>query len=335
MSAVSLAVEGAGIAAALVGVALVFSGQRRSLQLQIEEMKKQGAERGRQLQEMRARREELQSDARRWEQAAPEISALYHLSKRFLGTLDSTEGLQMTEEILGQSAPHLRPEEKESYLKRVAALIAGGEVSVKDLVAAMPRAGESAPEGWAIVSSQLALGLNRIALYGRIQELATHDALTGFLVRRSFLERLHEELERTLRLGGEISLLLVDLDRFKQVNDTHGHLVGDVVLREVAQRIQGSVREMDLAGRYGGEEFGVMLPGAGQELGLQIAERIRSVVEATPIRAYDEEVRMTVSIGVCCGPKDGTAVEQLMEGADQAMYRAKDLGRNRTEVAKR
>ena len=180
---------------------------------------------------------------------------------------------------------------------------------------------------------QLALGLQRIALYRRIQNSATHDGLTGLLTRRSFLERLTEETERTLRRSDSAAFLMVDLDRFKLVNDTYGHLVGDVVLREVSRIIRRSVREVDVVGRYGGEEFGVLLPGANEPLGLQIAERVRRAIAICLIRAYDETVRITVSVGIALCPQHAAAAEQLVEQADQAMYQAKFLGRDRVVLA--
>jgi len=166
-----------------------------------------------------------------------------------------------------------------------------------------------------------------------VQESATHDGLTGVLVRRTFLERFREEVERALARSAPMVFLMVDLDHFKQVNDTYGHLVGDVVLREIAALIRGSVREMDLVGRVGGEEFGVVLPEAGMDLGTQIAERIRRTIEAAPIRAYDEEIHITVSVGVALCPGQARNPGELIEKADQAMYQAKGMGRNRTVSA--
>lgn len=270
------------------------------------------------------------------EEAVQEINEMYQLSKQFLATLEWEEALRITEEAVAKEMPQLKESERAAYLRKVQSHVEKGDVSVEALIQDMPLAGtdSSSREKWGIVSGQLALGLKRISLYRQVQELATHDGLTGLLVRRYFRERLEEELARTFRRSGSLAFLMVDLDWFKQVNDTYGHLVGDVVLREVARRIRSSVREIDWVGRYGGEEFGVALPESSPELAVQIAERIRRTVEGAPIRAYDEEIPMTVSVGVALCPQHASAVDALIERADEAMYRAKALGRNQTVTSR-
>lgn len=289
----------------------------------------------RQAEAQSQQKEKHLAELQRREGSITEIAELYQLSKRFLATLDWEQARQITEESLAEWVPSLRKEDRARVMEKIRELVDKSQISVEALIQVMPLAGTDflSRDHWAIVSGQLALGLQRIALYRQVQELATHDGLTGLLVRRTFRERLEEEVERSVRRSAPVTFLMVDLDRFKEVNDTYGHLVGDVVLREIAALIRGSVREMDLVGRYGGEEFGVLLPEAGVELGVQIAERIRRTIESTPIRAYDEEIQMTVSIGAALCPRDSSRVEELIEKADQAMYRAKGMGRNRTESA--
>ena len=325
----------AGPVTAFIGVALLcfnrdlfFRSKVRCLTAEEEELKRQVR-----LQE--EEKEARQISLQKREASILEIGELYQLSKRFLSTLDWEQARQITEEALGRWLPMLREEERSRYLQRIQALVEGGQVSVEALIQAMPLAGTDFPsrDRWAIVSGQLALGLQRVALYGQVQESATHDGLTGLLVRRTFQERLREEVERAVRQSAPVTFLMVDLDHFKQVNDTYGHLVGDVVLREVAGLIRSSVREMDLVGRYGGEEFSVLLPAADRELGIQIAERIRRTIESAPIRAYDEEIHMTVSVGAALCPAQTSEPEELVEKADQAMYRAKQMGRNKTVLA--
>lgn len=271
-----------------------------------------------------------QSGIRLQDESTQEISQLYELSKEFLGTLEPEQGIRLGREFLGKWFPEMTESVREEALLRIEALMESGTLTAEGLAKILPvhSGGRENRERWAIAAEQLALGLQRLSLYRTVQESATHDGLTGLLVRRYFFQRLEDELGRAARRSAPVSFLMVDLDRFKTVNDTYGHLVGDVVLREVAQQIQRSVREMDLVGRYGGEEFEVVLPEADLELGLQIAERIRLAVEAAVIRAYDEEVRITVSIGVAVFPNDAGTPSDLIERADEALYRAKKSGRN-------
>lgn len=184
----------------------------------------------------------------------------------------------------------------------------------------------------AIVADQLALQLARIFLYQRVESLAVTDALTGLFVRRHFLDRAREELARSKRHTLSCTLLMADLDHFKQKNDTHGHLVGDVVLRDVARLLAKNLREVDLIARYGGEEFILMLIETTPAQALPIAQRLAQLVAVHPIRAYDELLSQTVSIGAAGFPEHGDTLETLIERADQALYAAKQAGRNRVVV---
>ena len=180
-----------------------------------------------------------------------------------------------------------------------------------------------------VIANQLSLQLARVSLYQQVETMAVHDALTGLFVRGYFLERAREELARSARHGASCTLLMADLDRFKEKNDTFGHLVGDVVLKEVAQLLQRNLREVDMMARFGGEEFIFMLIEADLEHARPIAERLRQLVEVHPIRAYDELLSQTISIGMAEFPKHGRTLETLIECADQALYAAKQAGRNR------
>ena len=183
-----------------------------------------------------------------------------------------------------------------------------------------------------IVANQLSLQFSRIHLYGQVEALAVTDALTGLSVRGHFMERAREELARSKRHALACSLLMTDLDLFKQKNDTYGHLVGDVVLREVARLLQRNLREIDLIARYGGEEFILLLIETGIERAMPIAQRLKQFVEVYPIRAYDEVLMQTISIGVAEFPGHAQTLEALIERADQALYAAKRAGRNRVEM---
>ncbi len=179
-----------------------------------------------------------------------------------------------------------------------------------------------------IIANQLSLQLSRIHLYQQVEALAVTDALTGLFVRRHFLERAREELVRSSRHGLACTALMVDLDRFKEKNDTYGHLVGDVILRDVARLLQRNLRDIDLIARYGGEEFILLLVDTSAEQAMPIAQRLKQLVEVHPIRAYDELVAQTISVGVAGFPEDAKTLEELIERADQALYAAKRAGRN-------
>jgi len=179
-----------------------------------------------------------------------------------------------------------------------------------------------------IVANQLSLQLSRIQLFQQVEALAVTDALTGLFVRNYFMERARDEIARCQRLNMPSTVLMIDLDRFKEKNDTYGHLVGDVVLRDVARLLQRNLREIDLIARYGGEEFILLLTESSAEQAEPIAQRLKQLVEAHPIRAYDELLTQTISMGMASFPNDGRTLDELVEHADQALYAAKRSGRN-------
>jgi len=184
-------------------------------------------------------------------------------------------------------------------------------------------------EKFAILAHQFALALRRLKLYKDIETLAITDGLTGVYTRRYFIERFDEEIKRSRLHKSSLAFLMIDADHFKMVNDQHGHLTGDAVLKEIAHIIQEGVREIDIVGRFGGEEFCVVLPDTDLEGSCVVAERIRKAAQDTVIKAYDNALHMTLSIGVAVYPSDGKLLEELMDKADWALYRAKSQGRNR------
>lgn len=186
-------------------------------------------------------------------------------------------------------------------------------------------------ENFLILAGQFAIQLHKVILYKKVQEMAITDSLTEVSTRRYFIERFREEIRRSMRRKSSMSFLMIDLDYFKEKNDKFGHLVGDVILKEVALVLKSTLREIDIIGRYGGEEFTVVLAGIGREGALLAAERIRSSVEHSVFKAYDEKVSVTISIGISTFPEDGVDEHTLIESADRALYRAKEKGRNRVE----
>ena len=165
-----------------------------------------------------------------------------------------------------------------------------------------------------------------------IERLVKYDTLTGLLNRRSILERLNEYLNYSLRYHENFSIIMLDIDHFKNVNDSYGHLVGDDVLESIAEMITNSLRKTDIAGRYGGEEFIIILPHTNLSTGKQIAERIRCNIESARMTANcDLCFSVTISQGLSCLKKHDTTTS-LISRADDALYKAKSNGRNKVEV---
>ncbi len=156
---------------------------------------------------------------------------------------------------------------------------------------------------------------------------ATHDAQTGLLNHATILETLRKEVQRAARERTPLSAIIVDLDHFKSVNDRYGHMAGDTVLREVARRLQASVRPYDSVGRHGGEEFIVITPGCSSEKATALAERLRHAVCCEPIQDPAGSISVTASLGVSSA-LEAKGAEQILRAADEALYKAKMLGRN-------
>lgn len=180
----------------------------------------------------------------------------------------------------------------------------------------------------------LNLHANLVAAQDELQFRATHDGLTGVWNRGAVLDALQRECLRQVREGGSVGTIMIDLDHFKQVNDSHGHPCGDVVLHEMARRINTCVRPYDTVGRYGGEEFLVVVPSADEVGTLRMAERIREAIQASPVVTQQGPVPMTASLGVAVsGGGRLLNPEALLHLADDALYRAKARGRNCCELA--
>jgi diguanylate cyclase (GGDEF)-like protein len=181
----------------------------------------------------------------------------------------------------------------------------------------------------------------RVRAGRRISELeqqlrlkASHDALTGIYNRGALLEILDKELVRHRRDARPVSIIFGDLDHFKRINDEHGHLAGDAVLREVSRRVGAVLRPYDSLGRYGGEELMIVLPSSDQDGALEVAERVRAVVASQPVATAFGAIPSSLSIGIAVA--EGSAAvstQKLIQMADEALYRAKLAGRNRVELA--
>jgi diguanylate cyclase (GGDEF)-like protein len=170
-------------------------------------------------------------------------------------------------------------------------------------------------------------------LVRRLEHLSHHDALTGLLNRRAIEYLLDREDQRLQRFADPFSVLLVDIDHFKRINDRLGHAAGDVVLCTVARALQDKAREVDRVARYGGEEFCILLPHTLHDGALQAAERLRDAISQINIPWNDESITVSISTGMACASEPGETLQSLLARADEALYQAKAEGRNRVVAA--
>ena len=183
------------------------------------------------------------------------------------------------------------------------------------------------------ITAQAAIAIENARLYQQTRDLSNTDSLTRLANRRFFQATLEKEFAQSRRYGAIFSLIMIDIDHFKCYNDTHGHLQGDRVLRDVAQILQDNIRGIDLAGRFGGEEFIILMPRTNKEGARAAAEKLRLCVTEREFMGAAEsqpEGRLTLSLGIAEFPEDADSLESLQERADQALYQAKKDGRNRT-----
>jgi len=182
--------------------------------------------------------------------------------------------------------------------------------------------------------TRLRAGTRILELQETLRVQATHDSLTGLWNHAATLDFLRRELNRGERQGTPVTVVMADIDHFKQINDTHGHLTGDVVLREVAHRLSSAVRAYDVTGRFGGEEFLLVFPGCAVRNAVDRAEQLRACVNREPVETPEGPISVTLSLGVA-GSEAALATDpdSLLRAADAALYRAKSGGRDRVEVA--
>jgi diguanylate cyclase (GGDEF)-like protein len=172
------------------------------------------------------------------------------------------------------------------------------------------------------VTDQAAVAINK----AQLQEVAITDFLTGLFIRRYFMSRLQDELIRSERYNKTFSIAMVDIDKFKNVNDTYGHSAGDQVLKEAGRFFQKNLRQTDVIARYGGEEFVIFFPETNKDVAYILAERLRKGFSQIRL---DKLPRLTISLGISSYPGDGKDIETLIKNADMAMYTAKQNGRNK------
>jgi diguanylate cyclase (GGDEF)-like protein len=181
-----------------------------------------------------------------------------------------------------------------------------------------------------VLCNQASTSIANARFHAEIERLAITDGLTGIFNHRHLQERLSQEFSRLERFSEPLSILILDIDHFKEINDTYGHPVGDAVLKGVVDVIKKTIRNIDIPARYGGEEFAVILLGTGAHGALNMAERLRKAVMNRTFSAENQTFKVTVSIGTSTRPNDGKRKEEIIEKADKALYHAKRTGRNRS-----
>ncbi|HCP16497.1 MAG: Diguanylate cyclase [candidate division TA06 bacterium 32_111] len=177
-----------------------------------------------------------------------------------------------------------------------------------------------------ILASHLSISIDNTFKYEETKRIANTDPLTDMYNYRFFIEKLKEELERSKKLSIPLSILMLDIDYFKEINDNYGHMIGDLVIRDLAQLLLNTVRKGDIVTRYGGDEFFIILPGTGKQFTHSIAEKINKLVKKTN---FTNGIKITVSVGTVTYPDDGDSVETLLKWVDDALYDAKRKGRDR------
>jgi diguanylate cyclase (GGDEF)-like protein len=194
--------------------------------------------------------------------------------------------------------------------------------------------GRLSPEAAAFlgqVANQSYIVMENSRLFDRVRSLSIRDGVTGLFNHRHLMELVQLEFERVGRYQDRFSLLMIDIDHFKRVNDEHGHPAGDAVLRELGAVLKDCLRTVDVVARYGGEEFVVILPHTNHEEAVQTAERVRARVGSHVFKTQGKELQITVSVGVASCPGAGAdTAEAVIREADKALYRAKNAGRDRT-----
>lgn len=182
------------------------------------------------------------------------------------------------------------------------------------------------------IANQIGMAIENAQLYEHALELAFTDSLTGLYNRRYLMDQIEREFIRVQRSKAHLSLIMIDLDELKKINDRFGHHVGDGFLKEVARIVRVNTRASDVAARWGGDEFMLLTPGTDSVGASNIAERIRAQVERCTIKLAGKELRITISAGIVSYPTHASVLPELLKEADEAMYNAKRGGKNRSSV---
>ncbi len=314
-------------------ILLLYFWLKRILEKNLIKKKDSYENLSREYQKLAQQNSELKSGNAGLERFTAEITALYDITKDICNTLDEDKIFNIFRQRL----------EKETgigdcrFFKEALNPLQYKDSTVLPLMIDKSPIGclvaskipEKDKDKFHILAQQFLVGIKRAILYKKIQELAITDSLTQAFSRRYFFERFKEEFERSKKFKLKFSFLMLDIDHFKYFNDHYGHLVGDTILREISKTIKETMRQIDFIGRYGGEELSIILTETDKDKAGFAAERIRQAIESKRIKAYGEDLRATVSIGIATFPVDARNTKALIERADEALYRAKQTGRNK------
>ena len=260
----------------------------------------------------------------------PESGRMIPLMRKRLssGLGSSWESLEM---FWKKGRDRMNPHLVEDGQKLMAVPILHSQEMTGYLAARVPRSADAAQSMEKAVEfvSEIAFALRRVRLFQEVEVLSEIDGLTGVYRRHKLDEKLREETARAKVFRTGYCLMLLDIDHFKRLNDTYGHIFGDIVLKRLGEVLKNAVYETDFVARYGGEEFAILLPRAEAEGVMRKAEQVRSRVEAETFTQAMETVRATISIGIAHFPRDGATPDEIVRRADQALYAAKLRGRNR------
>jgi diguanylate cyclase (GGDEF)-like protein len=231
--------------------------------------------------------------------------------------------------VFGPQGELVRAGDPEAPGERIAFPLRAGQSDFGQLVITSPSFDADQVETAASLAAQAVVALDNARLHRIVERQALVDSLTGLANRRNLEDTLRSELARAARFNDVVCVVLADLDDFKQINDRYGHPVGDEVLKEFAQTLRKTVRETDVAARWGGEEFALVLPGTDAAGGARLAERARAMLSEQTVRAPDgTELHVTASFGVAAFPQ-ARELDELLAAADLALYAAKHDGKNR------
>ncbi len=253
-----------------------------------------------------------------------------------LAAVHERRALLVPDTLAGIDAQNVNPDAQPKVRSAVVAplIVENKILGVLSLSSSLPSAfGEADLRLLVSLSATTSAAIQNALLHSEVQRLAITDSLTGLYNRRGFFDLGQREIDRFQRFSRALSAIMLDIDFFKGINDTHGHSAGDQVLVTLARRCRTNIRHVDILSRYGGEEFVILLPETDLFTATEIAERIRRSVAEEPFQLGREAVRVTISLGVTRALPDTPDLQALLERADAALYRAKQNGRNRIEVA--